>query len=254
MSQFSDPYERSAEYLDIMIAESWEPLGPAVADVLTGVRARTGAVVDLGAGSGRGVRVICDALPGAPVLAVEPSVAMRAVLLARVHDDAGLRERVTVLPGDSTSVEWPEGVRAVVALNMLGHLPPAQRRALWERAARRLAPGGALVFNATPPFVPTEVERTRMAHVMVGGLRYEGWASARPSGADEITWHMEYQVSDVEGELSRASVAYRWWVTGPDALAAETAAAGLVLRRAGEPALGLYVLERTGDDVLTPHS
>ncbi|WP_320781489.1 class I SAM-dependent methyltransferase [Streptomyces sp. CRN 30] len=243
-SGFHDPYERSAEYLDIMIADSWEPLGAAVADVLTGVRARTGAVVDLGAGSGRGVRVICDALPGAPVLAVEPSVAMRAVLLARVHDDAGLRARVTVVPGDSASVRWPEGVRAVVALNMLGHLPPAQRRALWERAARRLAPGGALVFNVTPPFAPAVVERTRMAHAVVGDLVYEGWASARPSGADEITWRMDYRTLSGGRPLGEASVEYRWWVAGEDVLAAEAAGAGLVLRRAGDPALGLCVLER----------
>lgn len=120
----SDPYERSAEYLDILIAESWEPLAPALADVLSRVRAGTGAVVDLGAGSGRGVRVICDALPRGPVLAVEPSAAMRAVLLARVHEDGELRERVTVVPGDCASADWPDGVRAVVALNMIGHLPP----------------------------------------------------------------------------------------------------------------------------------
>lgn len=126
----SDPYERSAEYLDIMIAEAWGPLAPALTDVLSPVRADAGVVVDLGAGSGRGVRGICDALPRARVLAVEPSAAMRAVLLARVHEDAGLRERVTVIPGDCASVDWPDGVRAVVALNVIGHLPPGERRAL----------------------------------------------------------------------------------------------------------------------------
>lgn len=243
----SDPYERSAEYLDILIAESWEPLAPALADVLSHVRAGTGAVVDLGAGSGRGVRVICDALPRVPVLAVEPSAAMRAVLLARVHEDGELRQRVTVVPGDCVSTDWPDGVRAVVALNMIGHLPPGQRRALWSRAARQLAPGGALVFNLAPPFTPVDVERVRMARVVVGELEYEGWASARPTGADEITWRMDYGVLRQGRPLAGTSVEYRWWVATEGALAAEVADAGLVLRRSGDSALGLCVLERAND-------
>ncbi|PNV35925.1 class I SAM-dependent methyltransferase [Streptomyces sp. DH-12] len=243
----SDPYERSAEYLDILIAESWEPLAPALADVLSHVRAGTGAVVDLGAGSGRGVRVICEALPRVPVLAVEPSAAMRAVLLARVHEDDGLRERVTVVPGDCTSADWPDGVRAVVALNMIGHLSPGQRCALWSRAARQLAPGGALVFNLAPPFTPVEVERVRTARAVVGELEYEGWASARPTGADEITWRMDYGVLRQGRPLAGTSVEYRWWVATEGALAAEVAEAGLVLRRTGDSALGLCVLERASD-------
>ncbi|MER6688158.1 class I SAM-dependent methyltransferase [Streptomyces minutiscleroticus] len=242
----SDPYERSAEYLDIMIADAWRPLAPALADVLTGVKAKTGAVVDLGAGSGRGVRVICDALPRTPVLAVEPSVAMRAVLLARLHDDPELRRRVTVTAGDCASFDWPDGVRAVVALNMLGHLPPPQRRALWARAARHLAPGGALVVNVAPPFEPTTVERVRMAHATIGLSEYEGWASARPSGTDEITWHMEYRTLRQGSPLTQASVEYRWWVAPEEALATEAAEAGLSFRPAGDPDLGLRVLTRVG--------
>ncbi|MFF8102312.1 class I SAM-dependent methyltransferase [Streptomyces sp. NPDC016640] len=242
----SDPYERSAEYLDIMIAAAWEPLAPALADVLSRVRAVDGAVVDLGAGSGRGVRAIRDALPQAPVFAVEPSAAMRAVLLARVYEDDELRGRVTVVPGDAAA-EWPDGVRAVVALNMIGHLPPGRRRELWERAARHLAPGGLLVFNATGPFVPVEVERVRMAGVVIGEMEYEGWAAARPTGADEITWHMEYDVLHRGRRLTGASVEYRWWVAEVDVLAGEAAEAGLVLRRTGDPSLGLCVLERAAE-------
>ncbi|MEU9351954.1 class I SAM-dependent methyltransferase [Streptomyces griseoloalbus] len=240
----SDPYERSAEYLDILIAEAWEPLGPALSDVLSRVRATSGAVVDLGAGSGRGVRVICEALPDVPVLAVEPSAAMRAVLLARVYENDELRGRVTVVPDDCAGADWPDGVRAVVALNMIGHLSPEQRRALWSRAARQLAPGGALVFNITPPFAPVEVERVRMAGVVIGEMEYEGWAAARPTGEDEITWRMEYGVLREGRPLAGTSVEYRWWVATEDALAAEAAEAGLALRRAGDPALGLCVLER----------
>jgi hypothetical protein len=58
---------------------------------------------------------------------------------------------------------------------------------------------------------------------------------------------MEYGVLRHGRPLAGASVEYRWWVAAQDALAAEVAEAGLVLRRAGDPGLGLCVLERAGD-------
>ncbi|MFM9442371.1 class I SAM-dependent methyltransferase [Streptomyces acidiscabies] len=243
-----DPYDRSAEYLDLLMAEAWEALTPALTEALREVRAGAGPVVDLGAGTGRGVVAICAALTdGEPVLAVEPSAAMRAVLLARVHDAPELRSRVTVLAQDAAHATLPEGLRAIVALNMLGHLPPAERQALWVSAAQRLAPGGALIVNVTPPVRPERVPRTRMASAAVGALRYEGWASAEPSGEDEITWRMEYRVLRDGLPLSEVSVDYRWWVASERELAEEAAGAGLVTRPVGNPALGLHLLTRRGE-------
>lgn len=240
-----DPYERSAEYLDLMMAGAWQALAPALTALLHEVRAEAGPAVDLGAGTGRGVAAICAALPGDdPVLAVEPSAAMRAVLLARVHDDPELRGRVTVLAEDAAHASLPEGLRAIVALNMLGHLPPVERRALWADATQRLAPGGALIVNVSPPVRPERVPRTRMASATVGALDYEGWASAEPSGDDEVTWRMDYRVLRDGLALSEVTVNYRWWVASETQLAEETSEAGLVMRPAGDPALGLHVLTR----------
>lgn len=243
-----DPYERSAEYLDLMIAGAWESLGPALTEVLHEVKAAAGPVVDLGAGTGRGVATICAALPGdEPVLAVEPSAAMRAVLLARVHDDPELRERVTVLGEGATQDPLPDGLRAIVAMNVLGHLSPVERRALWANAARRLAPGGALIINIAPPVRPEHVPRARLASVAVGALRYEGWGSAEPSGADEITWRMDYRVLRDGRPVSEVTVDYRWWVADESALAEEAAEAGLVMRPTGQPELGLQLLTLQGE-------
>lgn len=244
-----DPYERSAEYLDLMIAGAWQQLGPALTGLLQETRAEHGPVVDLGAGTGRGVRAICAALPDdVPVLAVEPSAAMRAVLLARVHDSPELRHRVTVLPQDAAHVSLPDGLRAIVALNVLGHLPPAERRALWLSASRRLAPGGALVINIAPPFKPEPVPRTRVASEAVGALRYEAWATAQPAGEEEVTWRMDYCVLQNGRPLSEVTVDYRWWVVGERELSQEAAEAGLVMRPAGAPGgLGLHLLTREGE-------
>jgi SAM-dependent methyltransferase len=243
-----DPYERSAEYLDLLMAGAWQSLAPALTGLLHQVKAEAGPVVDLGAGTGRGVAAICAALPGdAPLLAVEPSAPMRAVLLARVHDAPELRGRVTVLAEDAAHVSLPDGLRAIVALNMLGHLPPAERRALWATAAQRLAPGGALIVNVSPPVRPERVPRTRMATATVGELHYEGWASAEPSGDDEVTWRMDYRVLRDGLPLSEVTVEYRWWVASESELAEETSEAGLVMRPAGDPDLGLHLLTRQGE-------
>ncbi len=243
-----DPYERSAEYLDLMMAGAWRSLAPALTALLHEVKAQAGPVVDLGAGTGRGVAAICAALPGDdPVLAVEPSAAIRAVLLARVHDAPELRRRVTVLAEDTAHASLPEGLRAIVALNMLGHLPPAERRALWAGAAQQLALGGDLIVNVSPPVRPERVPRTRMATATVGRLHYEGWASAEPSGDDEITWRMDYRVLRDGLALSEVTVDYRWWVASERELAEEAAETGLVMRPAGDPVLGLHILTRQGE-------
>ncbi|GAA2348102.1 hypothetical protein SVIO_024370 [Streptomyces violaceusniger] len=45
----NDPYERSAEYIDIVIADAWSTFGPTLTDELRGVEAVGGTIVDLGA-------------------------------------------------------------------------------------------------------------------------------------------------------------------------------------------------------------
>ncbi|MGW5690573.1 integrase core domain-containing protein [Streptomyces asiaticus] len=51
---------------------------------------------------------MCAALPAdSPVLAVEPSPSLRAVLLARIHEDTRLRRRVTVDSGDAAPAGKP---------------------------------------------------------------------------------------------------------------------------------------------------
>ncbi|WP_206306011.1 class I SAM-dependent methyltransferase [Streptomyces sp. RFCAC02] len=137
----ADPYASSAPYIDPLIAGFWYGIAPALVDELRTLRADIGPVVDIGAGSGRGVRVIHDALPDAPVLAVEPSVPMRAALLARLADDPLLGDRVTVTASDALDCPLPDRMRAAVCMNMLGHLAPDERRSFWRRLARRLAPG-----------------------------------------------------------------------------------------------------------------
>ncbi|MDP4509318.1 hypothetical protein [Nonomuraea turcica] len=59
----TDQYERSAEFVDVMLAPHWTVLGPALSEALRGAPE---PVVDVGAGGGHGTRAITRALPDVP--------------------------------------------------------------------------------------------------------------------------------------------------------------------------------------------
>ena len=53
-----DEYERSAEFIDLMLAKPWTAFGPALTAVLDELRPGAESVVDVGAGGGHGTSVI----------------------------------------------------------------------------------------------------------------------------------------------------------------------------------------------------
>jgi 16S rRNA A1518/A1519 N6-dimethyltransferase RsmA/KsgA/DIM1 with predicted DNA glycosylase/AP lyase activity len=123
-----DAYEVSGEFIDVLNGPAWETLREPVRVALHGAASQEGPIVEVGAGSGLGTRVVADACPAATILAVEPSPVLRAVLLSRVVSDADLRERVTVVAADALGVDLPDRLGGVVAINMIGHLDREERR------------------------------------------------------------------------------------------------------------------------------
>lgn len=237
----ADPYERSAEFVDVMIAPHWAALGPPLADALSG---NPGPIVDVGAGGGLGTRVIARSTADARIVAVEPSPALRSVLLARVNDDPGLRDRVTVLPEGILDAALPERLGAVVAMNVIGHFGPDERHRIWALLAARLLPGGRAVLNLQPPGEPVAVPESRFADVRVGRRRYEGWGRAEPAGRDRIAWHMTYRTYHDGRLVGELEVGYAWWVLSEQRLREELGAHGLGLDRTGPAELGMYLIGR----------
>ncbi|MFG1706613.1 class I SAM-dependent methyltransferase [Nonomuraea sp. M3C6] len=231
-----DQYERSAEFLDLLLAPHWPELGPPLARALHGV---PGPVVDVGAGGGHGTRVIAEAVPGVEVLAVEPSPGLRSVLLARVHDTPGLRERVTVLPEGLLQARLPARLGAVVAMNVIGHFDPAERAALWDLLVERLVPGGRAVVNLQPPTEAAAVPEFRGGDVRIGRRRYEGLARAEPAGPEQLTWHMTYRTHQDDELVDEVKVSYAWWLLSEERMVAELGGRGLKVQAAGP---GMYVI------------
>nr|WP_260408635.1 class I SAM-dependent methyltransferase [Planomonospora venezuelensis] len=223
------------------MAPRWPALGPVLAEALREV---PGPVVDVGAGGGHGTRAIANALPDAEIVAVEPSPALRSVLLARVNDDPRLRDRVTVLPEGLLEAELPDRLGALVAMNVIGHFDPAGRNRIWESLAGRLLPGGRAVLNLQPPAEAVAVPEFRAVEVRIGRRVYEGWGRAEPAGPDRLTWHMTYRTHQDGKPVGEVGVSYDWWLLTEERLVGELEVYGLVPSRTGPAEAGMYVIAR----------
>src|SRR5690348_13885634 len=104
------------------------------------------SILEVGAGTGLVTASLADWTP-AEIFALEPSAAMRAVLLSRLSSRPDLLGQVTVLSGDALSVRLDEPAEAVVMINVVYALEPDYRRRLWPALAAALEPGGLLVFT-----------------------------------------------------------------------------------------------------------
>ncbi|MDT0329430.1 class I SAM-dependent methyltransferase [Nocardiopsis lambiniae] len=242
MTEYHDPYQRSGRYLDIMIAGWWEHHGATVAEALRELPA--GPVVDAGAGGGHGTRLIARTLPDTPILAVEPSPVLSAVLLSRVADDPDLRPRVTVHGDDLLAARLPERIGGMIMSNLIGHFSPHERDRLWEDLAPRLAPGAFVLVNLPPPTEPAHVERAAMSEIHVGDRTYLGWAAAEPAGDERLSWHMTYETREGDRVVSTDDVHYDWWTVSEDSLRAETAPHRLTVVPHGPAEAGLYKILR----------
>lgn len=236
-------YDRTAEYVAVLLPAAWTGLDAALAAALDGLDTSTGPVLDVGAATGIGTAVIGSALPDAAILALEPNRALRTALLARVLADEQLRDRVTVGERDLLGADLPGQVSAAVLMNVIGHFAPADRHRVWALLARWLAPTGRAVLNLYPPTRPEAVPRTALSEVTIGRRRYTGWAAAEPAGPDAVTWTMTYHVEHDGAPVGELTASDHWWVLGAEQLAAEVAEYGL-RSAAGDAAHGIQVISR----------
>ena len=241
----TDEYSTSGEFLDILSRDAWATLRDPVAGALHGIKPAVGPLIDLGAGSGRGTLLLAELAPSASVLAVEPSPVQRAVLLARLADDPALAEHVSVIAQRAETAQMPDAIGGALAMNMIGHLSPDDRRQLWRRLADRMAPEVPLVVNLQPPARAETIPDTDFAVVRIGSCTYEGGGRAEPDGPEAVAWHMRYTVRDQKGDLvSETTATYRWYVLDEQTLLAELAEVGLAARPCG---LGVYRAARVTD-------
>ncbi|MGW6377087.1 class I SAM-dependent methyltransferase [Rhodococcus sp. NPDC055112] len=217
-----------AEFYDLA-ARTHTETAKLLAETLADVDPGNGPVLDLGAGTGRAVETIASALPNASILAVEPAIAMRAVLLSRVAADDDLRRRVTVLADTAQNVALPDRLSAAVLLGMVGHLDREERMALWRRLADRLPAGAPVIVEVIPLPSPASVPEMRFACESVGEDTYEGWISGEPAGSDLMQWRTRWTVSRRQQVLRTVEYVNDWYTVGIHDLAEETGWTGHAL-------------------------
>ncbi|MGN9913916.1 class I SAM-dependent methyltransferase [Phytohabitans sp. LJ34] len=223
----ADPYAESGEFIDVLSQDAWRALGAPISDALRQAAPGQGPIVDIGAGTGLGTLLVADTVPDAEVIAVEPSPILRAVLLSRLAANDGLRRRVTVQAIDVDGMRLPPRLGGVLAINMIGHLTPAQRRRFWADLRPRLEPAAPLIVNLQPPTEPTVIPESPFTSVPIGRRTYQGSGGARPAGDDMVTWTMRYRILDEDGAVDSEFVAeYPWHVLSPQDLLDELTAAG----------------------------
>lgn len=138
----TDHYAELGELHDLFMPDVWDPLVGTLATTFGDLGPDT-TILDLGAGSGVGTVRLADATQ-AQILAVEPSLTMRSVLLAHIADDHELSERVSVYAGAAPAIldEIDEPLDGFLCAHMLGHLSADERRDTFERLAALLRPDG----------------------------------------------------------------------------------------------------------------
>lgn len=240
-----DGYAVAAEHYDLWADSYWEETGPAVRAAVSGIDPAAGPVLELGAGTGLGTVLIADAVPGARIIAVEPSRAMRGVLVSRIVSRRDLHERVTVVPADLAGTPWPDRISGFVAMAMLGHLAPEERRQLWRTLARRLAPGAPAVVHLQPPARPEPVPLTRHTARRLGDLEYEGWSEAETVGDLALRWTMTYRVPRDSELVDEQQWTSTFHTVSEDDVGLEAAEEGL---EATPAAAGLVTLRRRSDE------
>lgn len=241
----SDDYAVAAEFYDLWAYDQWKQTAPELSNLLgADVDPATGPVLDLGAGTGLATLAIADSVPGASILAVEPSRAMRGVLFSRVISRPDLRSRVTIAPVAFSELLWPEQISGFVAMAMLGHLRPDERMSLWNRLAEHLAPGAPAIVQLQPPARPELVPLVRHTVVDLGDHTYEGWSEGEPAGDRLLHWSLRYVVRKGDRVLDDQCWTSEFQTVSIDDVTAEAGAVGFSVTSPPSTPSGLVVLRR----------
>jgi SAM-dependent methyltransferase len=131
-----------------------------------------GAVLELGAGTGRVTLAIAEA--GIPIHALDASPEMLDMLAAKLADrPKNVRDRVTLIRGDMRTFDLPQRFALVISpfRAFLHNVTDEDRLATLARVRHHLRPGGGLAFNV---YHPSLLYMSRHAGPLEGVWRWMG--------------------------------------------------------------------------------
>ncbi|MFT3971772.1 MAG: class I SAM-dependent methyltransferase [Micropruina sp.] len=227
----SDPYAATAGAYDLLNAPWRSAQINALERLRPWLRPDAGTILDVGAGSGLNTAWLLRTVPDARVLALEPSPAMRTLILARIAAHPDWHDRVTVRPEDFFSATLPPSIGGAIALGVLGHFDAGERAAVFAELANRLPDGGAALIDLQQPERPEPVPAATMASTRVGELEYRLIGEATPAGGDRLRWRMTYLSLEGERVLTEETAEHVYHHPAPATVTTEAAAVGLDTER-----------------------
>ena len=221
--------EATAEFYDLLETAMWDTFGLQMLDVLAGIDPADGPIIDVGSGTGIGLAYLRAAVPGARLVAIEPSKAMRVALHTRVSEFTELREQTTVIPTTFGDAPLPARASAMVLSALIGHLSDEERTRLWSYVATQTAPGAPVVVGVLPPSRPLQVELVKYTERRIGDYVYEGWQSGVPLDELRMMWTMTYKVVDsaTGATVAEYTASAPWRCDGVEDIRREIAPYGL---------------------------
>ncbi|HMR48087.1 MAG TPA: class I SAM-dependent methyltransferase [Arachnia sp.] len=238
----TDAYAATASAYEFFALPFRDAQYAALDRLVPSLRPDAGPILDIGAGSGAFTAWALERFPAARVVALEPSPAMRALLLARIAASPAWYPRVTVRPEGFFDATLPERLGGAIALGVLGHFDPGERRAVLAELAARLPRGGAALIDLQEPQRPRRIAPYEFTVATVGDLTYRGIAEAWPMGIEEMRWRMTYLSLEGERVLTEETTEHLYHHPAPDLFAREAEDAGLTARRLEEGPF--WLLER----------
>jgi len=237
-SGHADPYAQSAEFYEVMALPHWEPKRAVLLSALSEAGEITEPVVDIGSGTGLSTITVAEAVPGAAIHAVEPSPAMRAVLMSRILTREDITNRVTVHAEAAEQFALPDRIGAAVLFGVIGFLDPQARQRFWQNLRPRLTPQAPVLVEVMALEQPMEIPELMIAQQQVGNRRNEILISGEPAGVDAELWTMRYVVREGDSIVREFTSNYTWHTVGLAALAREAEAHDMTFQQV-HPLIGV---------------
>ena len=226
-----DEYAATAGAYDLYASLARPAQLAALDELLPLLQPDAGPILDVGAGSGANVAVVLERIPSARVVALEPSRAMRSLILARIAAHPAWYDRVTVRPEDFFSASLPGRIGGAILTGVLGHFDSGERAAVLAELAARLPGRGAALLDLQQPERPCRVAPYEFTAATVGELSYRGIAEAWPVDAELVRWRMTYLCLEGERVLTEETAEYEYRHPAPAKVVAEAGQVGLRMTR-----------------------